>query len=322
MLLNKPKHYAEPVSDPPEMTGRFRLALRQWRRTLVGAALLSVFILLCIAFGYEGAPPNLLEKPTGWIALALTGLIVSVALTLIGALLIPGLLSLIELWGVTLIAGVLVFSATEAIPSMPELNGLWNCAILMAVFLLVHKALYGDWQASFLRSKPRTTKRTIKLRSDPQTVWNALLPDPNRATDHYWTGTTFLDAPDPTSANFIMCRPRRGGLKDEILEVQIENTSPFESFTMKSWPANANDKETPVVRLTVHLQPTASGGTRLRVEETLLRYAYGQRLMWWLSNDLSDHLHSMRAKIDGRSDGSIHGSQMIPANRLEATTAI
>lgn len=302
------------------MTGRFRLALRQWRRTLLGAVLLAIFVLLCIGLGYEGVPPGLLQKPTGWIAVALTGLIVSLGLTLIGALLIPGLLSLIELWGVSLILGAIVFSGLNVISWLPELNALWNCAILMAIFLLVHKALYGDWQVNFLLSTPITKRRSTKLRADRETVWNALLPDPTRPEDHYWTGTTFLDAPDPSVADFIMCRPRRGGLKDETIAVRLENIVPLETFTLNSQPANTNDRETPVVRLVVDLAPTAKGGTKLSIEETIFRYSYGQRLLWWLSNDLSDHLHSIRAKIDGRSDGSIHGSQMIPASRLKTVS--
>jgi hypothetical protein len=71
--------------------------------------------------------------------------------------------------------------------------------------------------------------------------------------------------------------------------------------------------------LVVTLEGTKSGGTVLRVEQTVLRYTFGQWLFWWLSNDLSDHLYSIRARIDGRSDGSIHGSQMIPKGRRNAT---
>ncbi len=299
------------------MIGRLRLALRQWRRTLLGTLLLVIFMLVCIGLGYERDKIDFLHHPLGWLAMFLAGLIIAGSLTIIGAFFVPGLLPLIELWGISLIVGATTFAVLDSLPWLPDLNGLANCAVLIAVYLLVHKLLYGDWQAGVLPTKPVTTKRSIRLASDPKTVWNALRPDPARPNDHYWTGTSFLPAPDGATSDFIMSRPRRGGLKDETLLVTIQDEVPFQSFTLRTEPANANDLETPSVRIVFTLEPGAKGGITLSVEETLCRYTPGQRLAWWLSNDLSDHLHSMRAKIDGRSDGSIHGSQMIPKHRLD-----
>ncbi len=298
------------------MIGRLRLALRQWRRTLLGTLLLVIFILVCIGLGYERDKTDFLYHPLGWLAMFLAGLIIAGSLTVIGAFFVPGLLPLIELWGISLIVGATTFAVLDSLPWLPNLNGLANCAVLIAVYLLVHKLLYGDWQAGVLPTKPVTTKRSIRLASDPKTVWNALRPDPARPNDHYWTGTKFLPPPDGSAFDFIMNRPRRGGLKDENLAVTVQNEVPFETFELHSEPVNANDLETPSSRSVFTLEPALKGGTRLHMEETLLRYTPGQRLAWWLANDLSDHLHSIRAKIDGRSDGSIHGSQMIPKHRL------
>ena len=299
------------------MIGRLRLAFRQWRRTLLGTVLLTVFMLVCIGLGYEGVDTDVLTEPLRWLALILASLIVAACLTLIGAFVVPGLLPLIELWGISLISGAITFAVLDSIQWLPEMNGLANCAVLIADFLLAHKLLYVDWQAGVLPTKPVTTKRSVRFASNPETVWKALRPDPARPGDHYWTGTTFLPPPDGSSFDFIMNRPRRGGVKDENLAVSVQNEAPFETFEVHSKPANANDLESPSTQLLFTLKTTRTGGTRLHVEETLFRYTPGQRLAWWLANDLSDHLHSMRAKIDGRSDGSIHGSQMIPKHSLD-----
>ncbi len=268
-------------------------------------------MVICIWLELVEAGNLDLGHPITWISIFLAGLIVSTALVFTFALLVPSLLSLVELWGVTLVFMALLSPLWNGVQSALELPGWMDCVFLMGAFVLVHYGLYGDWQNRFGAERQRSTRRSVDLKADPQTVWRALRPDPERAGDHYWPGTSFLPKPEGKAADFVMVRPRRAGLKDETTLVTITGDIPGKGFTMTSRAAFESEDETPDITFVVTLEPTASGGTQLHIEERLSRFRLGQALQWWLSNDLADHLSCIQAKIDGRRDGSIHGYQML-----------
>ena len=182
---------------------------------------------------------------------------------------------------------------------------------MIAVFLGINRLIYGDWQNRFRDDRIYWEQRTIRLRSDPMTVWQALRPDPAHPARHYWPGTSFMPVPKGEDADFLMVRPTRSGLKDETLLVSLEDQSPGQALAIITRPLNPNDAETPVVRMDIRLGALSNGGTELKMRETISRVTWGQRFEWWLSNDVADHMASMRARIDGGFDGSIHGSQMV-----------
>ena len=276
--------------------------LRQWRRVLVGAILLEVFLILGVLVGLGvplegGGPFGTLVAATIIVVLAIPA-----AMALILAVLRPGALSLIEWLGLSLVLGAL----TAPLLVLVELPALVICLHVGLVMLASHWLLGGAWQARFAGpGRPRTARFRVPL--PPEEVRQGLRPDPNRPEGHYWPGTRFLPPPPGSDADFVMVRPRRGGLRDETWLTTVEDHADGYGFSLMLRPVS--DGVDPHATLDFAIAPRPRG-TEVRVRQTVLRARPGQHLFWWLGSDLRDHCASMHARLTGRRDLSMHGRQM------------
>lgn len=276
------------------------LFLRQWRRILLAAAFLAASLVLAALTGR--APGDVETDPLGIFVLAafLTSLVVVTPLAALLSALAPRLLALFEPAGMALFTGVAVMPAWTRL-GLPE----WaDCLLIGGLIYLAGVVLDGRWQARFAGpGRARTASVTIARPGDA--VWRALRPDPSRPEAHYWPGTA-IEGEDPW--RFVMVRPRRGRLPDERVSVAVEEAVPGRHFTMTLEPEGAG----PRLRLETGLAETEKG-TRVTVTEQVLSATPGARFFWWLSADLKDHLASMKNRIEGRRDPTLHGRQMIRA---------
>ena len=298
------------------MMSRFALVGRQWRRALFGTGLLFLFMVITVQTGALDIDTEILTGPIGWISMFLAGLIIASALVFTFALIVPALLTLVELWGITLVITAALSPLWNALQLQFGLPAWLDCVYLIAIFLTVHWGLYGDWQTRFRKGAARVTRRQVNLKAAPEAVWRALRPNPDRAADYYWPGVTYLPVPEGEEADYLMLLPRRAGLKDATSFVSVTDEVRGQSFTFQSQPAVPDEAETPAVVMQFSLEPHKNGGTRLSVSETVSRHTFGQNLNWWLSNDLADHLSCIQARVDGRRDGSIHGHQMLKTSQI------
>ena len=291
------------------MISRLRLALRQWRRIVLGTGLMMLFMGICLRLGI--VEDHGLSGMLGLVSIILAALIISASVTVILALFLPGMLSWVEIIGLLLVVSAALTPLWERLKPDHGMGEVFEVGLMIALVLGIDWLIYGDWQNRFRNNKTSLDQRTIRLKSDPMTVWHALRPDPENPSDHYWPGTSFMPVPEGVDADFLMMRPTKSGFKDETLLVSLEDQVPGAALTIKSWPLNPQDAENASIQMDMRLKELPNGGTELKVRETTSRATWGQRFDWWLSNDLADHMASMRARIDSEFDGSIHGSQMV-----------
>ena len=282
------------------MIGTF---LRQWRRILLSTLAFMAFVAVGRALGYPG-----MEGLTGGpvlivVSVFLACLIVVTGATLVLSVLMPTLLPLVERTGVALIL------ATPAGPVLAAWGwpGWTQCVVLFVAIQAVSYAVAGGWQARLARpGRPRTGSFTTRL--PMAEVRRRLIPHPADAASYYWAGTSFAEAPDGSDADFVMTRPRRGALPDAVDAVRIREEVPGRLWSWEAVPVDGG--AAPAVRTTVGIAPTARG-TRVTVCEQVFSAPPGMLLHWWLSGDFRDHLASMKARLAGRRDVSIHGRQMV-----------
>ena len=278
------------------------LFLRQWRRLLVGAFLLEAFLLAGILAGVwepidDGGRPLILA------AAVLIVVVGASALVLLGlSALLPSEVGFVERVG----PGLVLTAATEPLDDWLQLPP--TAAFLRVVGLMIaaNWLINGRWQSRFAR-RGRPTVAGFHVPIPPEDVRRRLRPDPKQAGCHYWPGTRFLPPPPGSEADFVMVRPRRSGLPDAMLLTGVIDHETGRGFTVTEWPVVEDG--TPHVRQEFGLDPVP-GGTAVTVRQTVLRARPGQHLFWWLGQDLKDHCASMRARLLGRWDLSLHGRQM------------
>ena len=277
--------------------------LRQWRRIMLGAALVIAFLGAMILTGNQAAPDLSGPPVVAVLAIALTGLIVSGGLTLVLSVLRPGFLPLVE-------RGFLVLSLAGLIlPALAPLGlpGWSSCGVFALLFLAVSYALAGSWQSRFAGpGRPHTGQFRVALPLDE--VRRRVIPDPATISRHYWPGSRVADAPDGSDADFVLTRPRHGRWPDCVMNVRVTEDVPGRLWTIEAAPVEGD--ASPPTRTRIGLAPTPRG-THVTVTEQILSALPGHRLDWWLMGDFHDHLASMKARLTGRRDLSIHGRQMV-----------
>ncbi len=298
------------------MMSRFALALRQWRRFVFGAGVIAVYVGISMYSEYASYESSLYPLPIFAMTAILTGLIVASTVILVMSIFAPSLLLLIEIWGTGFLLWTalnplwIAFQSAMSIPDWVELP------VMVTVVWLVHHGFYGAWQDRYRRRPPYKVVRRVTLSADTTMVWKRLRPDPDRPNDYFWRGSEFMSVPEGKSGDFAMILPHRAGFQDKAVLITISDETPGICFTVKTEPILAMDTDSPMSTDEYYLEPGPMGASKLTVTQTISQYTFGQRLRWWLSDDLADYLASIKAIINEQSDGSIHGRQMIPRRQM------
>jgi hypothetical protein len=225
------------------------------------------------------------------------------------ALLIPALLSLVELWLISLLLLALLGPPLRSITGGDVLTGWASCGFLVIAFIVIERSLYGPWMARVWRRDMERKTSRFTTRATPAATWRALFPDPAHVGDFYWPEASFLPAPEGSSTDFILSLPRRNGCKNTLAAVSVEAAEAHRYFRYRTQPlAGSGD---PAQIIEVRMEPAENGGTYVSYSEQNLDVAFGQRLFFYLNHGFRDTLASLRARLDGRKDRSIQGLQML-----------
>lgn len=276
---------------------------RQWRRLLVGMALLIVS--LALYWTLHGAPDDVRFNAIFAMSVVLAALIVVGAAIAALSLVAPGSLPLVELLLITLILCVpLTYVRHQlGIPAWTD------CILLGAMIVLTERVLYGDWGQGLMRrdSGPHVTRFTVPLPTDE--VWKRIVPLPEHAASYFRPATDFLPAPEGSDADFILHAKRRWGLKDSVEAIHIEEYDGHSRFCYRAEPSQGSTL--PAERIGIRLTPQGDG-TRVEMSTTFLNAPLGTRLRLWLGRDAWDYTASVRNRLTGRRDGTVHGRQIAP----------
>ncbi|WP_170381269.1 hypothetical protein [Ruegeria atlantica] len=279
----------------------------QYRRFFLCCILLSVFFYLATLLGY-GEWPEDVRGPLAPLAYIITIAICIGTPIIVFSLLATFMLPLMEIWLVSLIVLMLVFTPMRALLPADSIPGWVDCIALGALSILTYLAVYGSWFGGIMKKHMKKHTKTFHLTGDPEDIWNAFFPNPENPDRYYWPNTQFLPPPNGSKASFVMTLPRRGDLENMTQKVFIEYAQPFSEFrfSTRSLPGCSDPNQIVEVKIT----PT---GTKCQVEYTrqLIDVPIGKRLFLYLSNDFRDTVHSMKRRFSGRRDGSLQGRQML-----------
>ena len=289
----------------------FARIARQYRRFFFCSSLLLTIVALGVTLNlseWPSAQNGLLITVLAWIIMLF--LVVGLPIVLL-ATLSPGLLPMIEIWGITLLLGAVFDPVFNTVKTAAQLPGWTFCLYLLALFIVVERALYGPWLATFLCRDMKKNRAEFVVNGTPETLWRALVPAPEHAESYYWPKARFLAAPRGSHADCVLNLPRQRGYKDALLEIYVEEAIPHTNLRYRADPmlGSADPAHT------VEFEITPLDDQTCQVSYTLqyLAVPLGKRLFYYLNHDFNDTLASLRARVSGRSDRSIHGLQMLSA---------
>lgn len=282
---------------------------RQYRRFLFGSLLLGLFMGLALALGladpFEMTGPPVLFG----LALAITCLLVIGLPIAILALVLPGLLPLVELWLVTLLLLALLDPVlTPAIRSAGLPGWSW-CLFLLAAFIVTERSLYGPWFDRLGRRDMARQDTSFTVAGDPEEVWARLVPDPLHAGRYYWPGARFLPVPSGCDADMILSLPRRSGAKEGLFEIHVDAATPPTHIRYRAMPLPGCDD--PAQEMEIRISKLDDTQCAVTYSRQLLDVPAGKRLFFWLSHDFRDSAASLRARLAGQADRSLQGAQML-----------
>jgi len=278
---------------------------RQYRRFFFASLIFTAMMALACLLGLAEFPANLMHPvigPLSWIIL----LILVIGLPLAAfTLILPGFLPLIEVWLATflLLAGLTPALRAAALPAWVD------CVAIMGLFIVVERITYGPWLSQFWRRDMRPDTAHITLPGTPEEIWPRLCPTPEQIQAFYWPGATILPAPKTSEADFILSLPRRGGAKDDLAAVTIEESTYPSHFRYTAAPMAGSP--TPMTNIDIRLAMLDDGRSRLTYTQSFHDVPFGQRLFFYLGHNFRDTLASMRARLSGRRDWSLQGAQMV-----------
>ncbi|MEO3414010.1 SRPBCC family protein [Roseovarius sp. CAU 1744] len=290
----------------------FARIARQYRRFLLGSALLTLIVALGLLLGLADWPADMsnpLLVTLSWLILLV--LVVGIPVALF-ALLLPGLLPLIEIWGIALLLLGLLDPAIRFVIAQAALPGWSWCIALFAVFICVERALYGPWLLDFRRRDMPERTATLVIPGTPDAIWRALAPDPEHPQNFYWPGASFLAPPRGSHADVVLNLPRQGGYKDALLKIHLERADPPARLRYRAEPMPGSAD--PAHHVAIDIAPIDGGKCRVIYTLQYLDVPLGRRLFYYLNHDFRDTLASLRARLSGRPDRSIQGLQMLKSS--------
>ncbi len=279
----------------------------QYRRFVLCSILFTVFFSLGILLGYAEWPENV-RGPLAPVAYLIAVIICVGTPIVLFSVLATFMLPLVEIWLVSLIVLMLVFTPMRAFLPTDTIPGWVDCIALGALSILTYLAVYGSWFGGIIKKDMKKHTKIFYLAGEPEDIWNAFFPNPENPNRYYWPNTQFLPPPNGSKASFIMTLPRRGDLENMTQEVFIEYAQPFSEFRFStlSLPGCSDPNQIVEVKITPN-------GKKCQVEYTrqLVDVPIGKRLFLYLTNDFRDTVHSMKRRFAGRRDGSLQGRQML-----------
>lgn len=288
----------------------FTRIAHQYRRFLLGGILLTLLTGLGLLYGLVDLPPEMAAAPFITTLAWLIVIVLVIGLpTALFALFLPGLLPLIEIWGVALLLLALLDPPLRFIITQAALPGWSWCIALFIAFICAERALYGPWFGNFRRRDMKAQTATLVIPGTPEALWRALAPDPDHAADYYWPGATFLAAPRHSSADFVLNLPRQGHCKDALMKIHIDTRQPPNRLHYHAAPMPGSAD--PAQRVEIDIAPIDNGACRVTYTLQYLDVPLGKRLFYYLNHDYRDTWVSLRARLSGRPDRSVQGLQML-----------
>lgn len=287
----------------------FARIARQYRRFLFGSLLVSLFMAVTLLSGIADWPAEVNHPVIGTLAWAILLILIVGTPIVVLSLFLPGLLPLIELWGGTLLVLALIDPLVRPVMTGLGLPGWGYCVMLGATFLMVERALYGPWLANLWRRDMKKQSATLTVPGTPEDIWRKLYPDPANSQSFFWPGASFLANPDKSSPDMLLRLPRHHAAKDAVFDLHIEEVQAPDHFRYDLRPLPGC--EDPHQRIEVKITPLDETQSRVTYTQQFLDLSFGQRLFSYLHNDFRDTLASLRARLAGRKDRSIQGSQML-----------
>lgn len=284
-----------------------RLA-RQYRRIGVVALLLGLFLAWGVSNGHVEA--GVMSGPfVGPISLLLALLIMAAVPTLALAILLPGLLPLMELWLLALLLGAAFDPLVVPLFSAVGAPALTYCLTLVIAFVLVERCLYGPWLRNLLRRDMRARTQSFTIQATPAALWPVVVPDPVHAERYHWPQASFLSPEPGNDADLILLLPRRTGYKDAAFDIYMEARENLQHVAFRALPRPGCDD--PAEKVRIELTPVDDTHTKVTYTRQLLDLPIGKRLFFWLGNDFRDTCASLRARLAKRPDRSLQGAQML-----------
>ena len=283
----------------------FARIARQYRRFLLASVIFTVMIALAWLTTPIDIPEGLYHPvlgPLTWLILLI--LVIGLPLIVI-TLLLPGLLPVVELWLLTFLVMALLQPFLRSVDAP-----FWaDCLVLLALFLVIERLLYGPWLSGFARRDVAPETGFLTLPGTPEELWPRLCPTPGQISEYYWPGATILPAPEGSTADFALSLPRRGAAKDDLATVTYEE---------KTYPTHArfrteamSGSPTPTAVFDIRLTKLDEGRCRVTYSQAFENVPLGQRLFFYLGHTFRDTLASLRARLTGRRDWSLQGAQMV-----------
>lgn len=278
---------------------------RQYLRFIFASLIFSAHVAIGTIFGHVEVPPVLLHPvigPLSWVILLI--LVIGLPIMLV-TLVLPGFLPLIELWLVTLLLSALISPLAANTNTPGWVNGL----ILMGLFIVVERMMYGPWLSRLWRRDMAPKTADLTLPGTPEDIWPRLCPTPGRVDLFYWPGATILPTPEGTAGDFVLSLPRRGTAKDDLVAITIEDQTYPTHLRYRTTPMSGS----PTPGATIEICLTNLDDTRSNIgfTQTFHNVSFGQRLFFYLGHNFRDTVASIRARLCGRRDWSLVGAQMV-----------
>jgi len=286
----------------------FARIARQYRRYLFGSVLLIVTMAIAFTLGITPYPEGMTHPvitPLAWFVL--TVLVIGLPVTVL-AVLLPGLLPLVELYVLTLLLLALASPPIYAVIGV-DLPGWIDCALLAIAFILVERLLYGPWLAHLWRRDMTARSTTFTLPGTPKDVMPRLCPTPAQIGMFYWPCANVLPIPEGMSADFVLSLPRDGRAKDDLLAITMDNLSPPHQVRYRADPMPGSP--TPAHCVTIAITSATEDTSHVTYTRQFLDVLFGKRLFFYLGNEFRDTIASIRARLGGRRDWSLQGAQML-----------
>lgn len=278
---------------------------RQYRRFIFASLIFSALVAIGTIFGHVEVPQDLLHPvigPLSWVILLV--LVIGLPIMLV-TLILPGFLPLIELWLVTLLLSALI-SPLAANTNTP---GWVNCLILLGLFIVVERTVYGPWLSGLWRRDITPKTAYLTLTGAPEDIWHRLCPTPGRIDLFYWPGAAILPKPEGAVGDFVLSLPRLGAAKDDLAVITIETETYPTHLRYRTTPMSGSP--TPPTVIDIRLTKLDEDQSRLTYSQSFEDVPMGQRLFFYLGHNFRDTLASIRAHLSGRRDWSLQGAQMV-----------
>lgn len=284
----------------------------QLPRMILGIVLVNIFVLSQIALKY----PELLSRAPGMIAMMGLGLTIMVVLaTIFLALFLPGMLSMIEIFGIVLVLAVPI----EAFVIGPLGQPRWlRFALFWGLVIGAEKLLYGSLADRLPKIDVTLPVQRFRVPLPPEEVWPKLIVSPETISSYYQPGASTMPAPTETGADCILCVPRRTGMADIASLCRVEEVTPGLDAVQIFAPVHGESRHKWGIEWQEISLRAVEGGTEVTLGISCQGVRIGTAVAMRLSTVTRDIAACMRARIAGRRDWSLLGRGFLRQEDLVA----